>query len=265
MKRSLALSGLLLTLALPAQAGKGCDERPVGPDELAQALNLALMVRNQLDRSTEQVVIIARIGRDMSQYGLRYSHAGFAWRDHPKGRWFLVHELNECNGDRSSLYHEGLGNLFIDIHAPEALVLTLPTSLQARLLPWLQQPHTLHQAHYNVVAYPFSTRYQNSNQWLLESLAAAMAPEGTVRDRASAQRWLQGAGYRPSTLRLNTFKRLGGRLFSENVEFNDHPPARRFAGKIDVVTVESIEAFLRQQRQLVGRQVMALPSTPKNQ
>ncbi len=33
----------------------------------------------------------------------------------------------------------------------------------------------LHEAHYNLVAYPWSTEYQNSNQWVLETIAAALA------------------------------------------------------------------------------------------
>jgi hypothetical protein len=41
-------------------------------------------------------VLIGRVGSDLSEHGLRYSHAGYAWRDNPKGRWLVTHLLNRC-------------------------------------------------------------------------------------------------------------------------------------------------------------------------
>jgi hypothetical protein len=39
--------------------------------------------------------------------------------------------------------------------------------------------------------------------------------------------------------------RLGGRMFRANVAFDDHPNERRFADKIDIVTVISMTQFLK--------------------
>jgi hypothetical protein len=45
-------------------------------------------------------------------------------------------------------------------------------------------PASVYHPGYNMVAYPWSTAYQNSNQWLLEMLAAAWAPGGMCRTAA---------------------------------------------------------------------------------
>src|SRR5258706_6086793 len=100
---------------------------------------------------------------------------------------------------------------------------------------------------YNMVAYPWATKYQNSNQWLLEMLAAAWAPEAAVSGRAQAQAWLKQAGYQPTLLRIGPLERLGGRVFPAHIAFDDHPNELRFSDQIYTLSVESIAAFLTPQ------------------
>ena len=95
---------------------------------------------------------------------------------------------------------------------------------------------------YNMVAYPWSDRYQQSNQWALETLALAEDPAAATRERAQA--WLRLHGYEPTTLRLSVFKRLGARLVSANVAFDDHPNEKRFSDRIETVTVDSVFRWL---------------------
>lgn len=244
----LLLAALLLTIIRPAHAGQACTDAQPGAEQIRQGLNLALKTRQSLEASGAQVALIARAGQDLSRYGLRYSHLAWAWRDHPKGRWFVVHELNTCGTAQSALYDEGLGNFFLtDLYADEALIITPPPQAQERIAAALTRERalTMHQPRYNMVAYPYGTRYQNSNQWALETLAAALAPENSIGSREAAQAWLKQAGYTPTTLQLSTFTRLGGRLFRANIAFDDHPDERRYAGRIDTTTVESIAAFLQ--------------------
>ena len=98
-----------------------------------------------------------------------------------------------------------------------------------------------------MVSYVYSTRYQNSNQWVLETLAAASAPPGAVETRAEAQSWLQGQGYRVRTVQIPAVTRLGARMFRANVAFDDHPFDRRMAGQIDTVSTDAIVDFVRGQ------------------
>ncbi len=245
----------LLLLACHAQAGRSCSEAPPAPEAVRKGLDLALKTRSTLDASTAQTALIARVGKDLSRYGLRYSHLAIAWRDHPRGNWFVVHELNACGTATSDLYDEGLGNFFLDdLHAHEALLLIPPRELQQRLAALLRtnSVQKLHAPNYNMVAYPFSTRYQNSNQWVLETLTAAMAPSGSVDSREGAQAWLRTAGFAPTTLAIGAAERLGARVARANIAFDDHPSERRFAGRIDTVSVESVAGFML--RRAVGTQ-----------
>jgi hypothetical protein len=232
-----------------AEAGQSCEAIVPTPLAVSKGLDLAKRSRDALDASGAEVALIARAGQDLTQYRLRYSHMAFVWRDHPDGRWTVVHELNDCGSATSALYDEGLGNFFLDTpFRYEALIVIPDAETQHRLVAILagRQPQAMHDGHYNVVAYPFSTAYQNSNQWLLELLAVAIAHDPMVDDRASAQRWLKDNGYRPTTLDIPASTRLGARLFRANVAFDDHPFDRRMAGQIDAVTAESIVAFVRE-------------------
>ena len=247
MRFAHALAALLLAIACQAHAGRACNDTPVSAESARRGMQLALQTRNALDASGAEVALVARVGRDLSRYGLRYSHLGIAWRDHPAGRWFVVHELNTCGTATSDLHDEGLGNFFLDdLHAWEAAVTFVTPETGTRLAGLLagRTPLFLHEPHYNLAAYAFSTRYQNSNQWVLEVLAAAMAPPGSVASRAAAQAWLRDAGFSPITLAIGPMERLGGRMFRANIAFDDHPPERRFAGRIDAVSVESVQRFV---------------------
>ena len=241
----LALAGVLLSTG--AHAGTACEEKKPDAGAFMQGMALAQRTRAVLEGSDAQVVLIARVGQDLSKYGLRYSHMAYAWRDHPQGRWSVVHELNQCGTAESALFNEGLGNFFQDLHAYETRIVVPSQEVQQRLAAMLASPAPMrmHSARYNMLAYPYATTYQNSNQWLLESWAAAMS-EFPVSDRTQAQAWLKLANYQPITLDIPAMTRLGGRMFRANIAFDDQPFDRRMAGHIDTVTVESVIRFVHQ-------------------
>jgi len=249
--RMLRVAALLLALAAAsggASAGGACSDAPPTPESIRKGLQLALRTFQALDQSGQKLALIGRVGSDLSKHKLRYSHMGMVWRDHPKGRWTVVHMLNNCGTANSALYDEGLGNFFNDDpFAYEAIVVFPGTENQDRLIKALGTalPASLHSPAYNMVAYPWSTKYQNSNQWLAEVVAASWAPAGTVFNRQQAQAWLKQAGYQPTLLRIGALERLGGRMFKANIAFDDHPNELRFSDRIYTVTVESIVDFAR--------------------
>jgi hypothetical protein len=165
-----------------------------------------------------------------------------------------MHVLNACNSNQSALWQEGLANFFLDdLYAYEALLIIPSAALQEKLQAILgnkQSIMSMHQPLYNMLAYPFSEKYENSNQWALELFAMAMSQQAgmnpLITSRKQAQQWLKLTGYEPSTLKLDTLTRLGARMFKANVAFDDHPDARRFANLIDTVTVESIAIYIKQ-------------------
>jgi hypothetical protein len=247
----IALLALNLGLAPTAFAGQACEEKPQTPLRMRNAFALAAQTRISIPQD-EELVFIARVGSDLSKYGLRFSHLGIAWRENPKGSWLVTHLLNRCGTAESSLYTEGLANFFADdMFAWESVVMLPERPLQAEIVKILENETAmkLHHKRYNLLAYPFSTQYQNSNQWVLEVLA--MANSKQVTDRSSAQAWLKTAGYLPTTLKIDALTRLGARMTKANVAFDDHPNQRRFADAIDVVSVESVFDFM-QKKSMVG-------------
>jgi hypothetical protein len=255
----LLLAGLLA--AGQAQAGRPCQESQLKAETVMQGMELAAKTRQALDASGAQVALVARVGQDLSKYKLRYSHVGIAWRDHPKGRWLVVHELNHCGAADSALYNEGLGNFFLDdMFAFETLIVTPNAAIQRRLAELLAADggKRFHTPQYNMVSYVFSTRYQNSNQWVLEMLAAAGATDVPVTSREQAQAWLKLTGFQPITLQIPALTRLGGRMFRANIAFDDHPNDRRMAGQIDTVTVDSIVRFMEGRDRELRKSVLSL-------
>lgn len=251
MRRSfLALVAGAVLASGAARAGQHCEHKPLALGDVERSLDLAQRSVQALDASGAQVAIIARAGQDLSRYGLRYSHVGLAWRDHPAGRWVVVHLLNDCGTAHSALYNDGLGRFFLtDLYQYKAQLILPSPALQARLAQVLatRTPLRLHEPRYSMLAYTWATRYQNSNQWVLETLAAAGAAPGQVESRTEAQRWLGQAGYQADPVHIGPVSRLGARMFRANVAFDDHPGVPRLKGHIATVTVDGIEQFVRRQ------------------
>ncbi|GAP36467.1 DUF2145 domain-containing protein [Piscinibacter sakaiensis] len=255
LKRAAAAAALLVALlaaAPAAQAGRACDAKPLAAVDVARAMDLALATARALDASGATVAVLARAGQDLGRYGLRWSHLGFAYRvaeplDGRPGTWRVAHKLNHCGSARADLYRQGLGEFFLDDpYEYRAAVVPLAPAVQAALAPVLADDARLAQLHtpaYSMVAYPWAQRYQQSNQWAIETLAMAREPAAGTRERAQA--WLRLQGYEPTTLRLGPLTRLGARATAANVAFDDHPDERRFSDRIDTVTVDSVFAWLQ--------------------
>jgi hypothetical protein len=264
---------LLAALAPAASAGRPCEEQPLQTLDLERGMQLAQNVQRRLDDSGAQVVVIARAGQDLSAYGLRWSHLGLAYRegdgeykaarqaepavprgdlsnpakpDLPKSPWRIVHKLNHCNTPNAAVYRQGLGPFFLDRpFRYEAAYLVLGAPAQAALLTVLRDNAAsarLHEPRYNMLAYPWAQKYQQSNQWAIETLASALEPD--ARTRGQAQAWLQLRGYEPTVLHIGPLTRLGATVSRANVAFDDHPNGKRFADRIETVTVDSVFEWL---------------------
>jgi hypothetical protein len=246
LRRLLVIAALLAAAA--AHAGRPCEEKPQTVREVEQGLALAQATARQLDASGAQVVLLARAGQDLGKYGLQWSHLGFVYKDGTQqpAVWRVMHKLNYCGTDHAALYRQGLGEFFMDRpYRYDAAFVVLRPELQQALLPVLADNARVarfNERRYSMVAYPFATTYQQSNQWVLETLAGAAAPG--INSRRDAQAWLKAQGYVPTDLHLSTLTRLGGRLTQANIAFDDHPSARRFTSHIDTVTVDSMFAWL---------------------
>ena len=243
---ALAASSLL---SVTAHAGRSCEVKPADARAVEKGLTLAERTNAALDASGAKVVLLARAGQDLSRYGLRYSHLGWAYRD-GGGHWRVVHKLNFCGTADASIYRQGLGEFFLDDpYRYEAAWLVPTIEVQDRLHALLGDSGrvtALHVKPYSIVSYPWAEKYQQSNQWALETLALAM--DGEIRSRVQAQAWLRYKNYQPTTLTLGPLTRLGGRISAANVAFDDHPNEKRFSDRIETVTVDSIFVWMQAAR-----------------
>ncbi|NEX61194.1 DUF2145 domain-containing protein [Noviherbaspirillum galbum] len=236
-------------LSVPhAFAGRPCETRRPSVASITQGLQLAERTLAALEASGSDVAVLARAGQDLGKYGQRYSHIAFAYRQiDAQGNpvWRVVHKLNQCGTAEAALYRQGLGEFFLDDPwRYEAAFVPLQPAVQRRLLPLLQNDRalgTLHERHYSMVSYAWGRRYQQSNQWVIETLALGMAGTDT---REAAQQWLKAAGYVPTVLHIDAMTRLGGRLTAANVAFDDHPLGERMADRIRTVTADSVLKWL---------------------
>jgi hypothetical protein len=263
--RRAALAAILAFATGAVLAGRPCENKPLQAAAVQRGMALAEATTRALDASGADVVVLARAGQDLSQYGLRYSHLGFAYRDTWQGQsvWRVAHKLNHCGSAEAALYRQGLGDFFLDQpHRYEAAFVVLGADTQATLLPLLrdnQRLATWHTPRYNMVAYPWAQTYQQSNQWAIETLAGASDPAASSRRQAQA--WLQLKGYEPTTLRLGPLTRLGARASAANIAFDDHPNDKRFSDRIETVTVDSVFVWLQRSGLGGAPMTVRLPAT----
>ncbi len=246
---SLAALVAFTTFAPAAHAGRSCESRQPTLQTIERGMTLAQRTSDALDaehaKNGTRVVVLARAGQDLSKYGLRYSHLGLAYKT-SEGTWRVLHKLNQCGTAVSAIWNQGLGEFFLDdLWRYEAAWVVPQPLVQQRLFAQVtdaQRRTALHVREYNMVSYAWGRKYQQSNQWAIEQLAMAM--EDSIRTREQAQAWLQFKGYEPTTLRLGPLTRLGGRVGSANVAFDDHPNEKRFSDRIETVTVDSVFAWM---------------------
>lgn len=237
-------------------AGSACEEQSLSPEAVAGASRLGVALYQTLEAQGASLAVVGRVGSDLSEQGLVFSHAGLAVRE--AGHWTVVHLLNHCGSDRSALYDEGLVNFFLDHpHAYQAAVAFVSPETVAALHAALaggQLAGQLHEPRYNTIAHPRSQAFQNSNQWLLEFTVAAV--EGIPGDRQAVQAHL--GAFQPDIVRVSLGKRVGAGLFRANVDFMDHPFADRVRGEYQVVTVRALIRWLLQTGRLTQLQVLEL-------
>lgn len=255
IRRAAAALGLagLVGLVGSAQAGslppRGCD-RPlqVSADQQDRLLRFAAEVRAALARSGAPAALIARSGTDLSRFQLRYSHAAVALADGLDSPWAVRQLYYDCSDRAPRLFDQGLAGFVLGSDNADvgyvSLLLLPPEAASTLAQAALDKPLALGllNARYSANAYPFSTAYQNCNQWVAELLAAAVAG---LRTREDAQAWLRAEGYAPEPVRASPWLMLAGR-FVPWLHFHDHPDALLNAGRVQTSLPDSVYAFAQQ-------------------
>lgn len=255
-----AIAVLTTPTASLAGTGAKCVPEPgVEFERFEKAQAAALGVYEYLNESDANVALLGRVGTDQSNRGILYTHAGLIFRNHPKGAWIITHLLRDCDKAQSNLFDEGLFDYFNGSPFSYQTLVVIPSQeVQNRLEKLNRGPVTrrLHEPHYSTLANPFRTRFQNSNQWVLEMLAAALAPEGQVTDRAGAIRVLSETSYEPARMKLKFKERVmvkaGGKV---HVSLADHKDSenRGKNGGYYWVSVSSIVRYLERNDQVLEK------------
>ena len=212
------------------------------------------VVKEALDASGQGVALIARSGLDLSRFGMRYSHAGFSLKASPNSPWSVRQLYYACDEQRPRIYDQGLSGFLLGSDAPDIGYLSVvfvpadaAVELERAALDDRQALALLGLA-YSANAYPFSLRYQNCNQWVMELLAAAWGRRGDAADaepaRAGAQGWLADQGYVPSLVDVGYRPLMWASAFIPLLHNDDHPAENLIRNTYRVSMPASIEAFV---------------------
>jgi hypothetical protein len=254
-----ALLGLAAVAPCRAHSLDACER----PPEFTAAqkdvlLRFAALVKAELDAADRPLALVARSGMDLRRLQVRYSHEGVALRD-ATAPWTVRELYYACDERRPRVYDEGLAGFVMGTDDPRtgwvSIVLPPPAPADALARTAADKRHALGLLGpaYSANAYPFSTRFENCNQWVMELIADAWdtdddappaddAPPDAARARA--QRWLRAQGYLPTVFTVSARPMT---WFADLVPWMsnaDHPPDEIARGRYSVSMPSSIETFV---------------------
>jgi hypothetical protein len=283
-----ALAGLATALCLPATASALVQQHCAAPPSVSvqqqdRLLRFAAFIKSTLDASGQRLAIVARAGLDLSRFGLRYSHGGISLRDSPSTPWSVRQLYYDCEQGQPRLFDQGVPGFLLGADDPatgwfSAVLVPAPAgvALAAHTLDRSRALQALH-PHYSANAHAWSLRYQNCNQWLVETLALAWGPgvagvpdihgeapapatdhtahDATARTppRAAAQAWLREVGYQPQVLTVSNRPLMWLASALPWLHEDDHPADDLAAAQYRVSMPTSVEAFVRQREPAAER------------
>ena len=235
-------------------AARFCD-RPQVQDARQQdrILRFAAVVRQELEASGEEIALISRSGIDLREprhpvLAQRLDHQG-------RRRCSLVGTaaLLRLRRRPAATVRPGVAGFLFNGDEPAVGYVSIvllphePALALRRAALDRQRALRLLAGRYSANAYPFSTRYQNCNQWVVEMMAAAwgeLADGDDLRERAQA--WLAASGYSPAPVDLDSHPLKFAATFMPLVHLDDHPADARYGLAFQVSLPTDIEIFVRQ-------------------
>ncbi len=248
------LAALTCNAASPLASLRLCDGAAASTvQQQDRMLRFAALAQRELDASGDTVAVVSRNGTDLSRFGIRYSHAGVSLKANRNGPWSVRQLYYACDERRPRLFDQGLPGFVLGTDNPATgylSIVLLPADAAARIEPAAlddRRALRLLASTYSANAHPFSVRYQNCNQWLIELLAAAWAPlEDTVDLRARAQQWLAENRYDPAPVQVGSHLLMFIAPFVPMIHVDDHPTADQFALHFRTSLPDSIETFVHE-------------------
>jgi hypothetical protein len=252
----------ILFLALQTSAGRShagllhaCDEpAPLTASQKDRLIRFAALVKAELQASNRDVALVARSGLDLDYFNQRYSHAGISLQASNNTPWSVRQLYYACDEAKPKVFDQGLTGFVLGVNDPDqsyvSLLLLPQTEGQALAQVALNNQHALELlgSHYSANAYAFGLRYQNCNQWVMETLAVAWGGPLPAEDlRQWAQVWLRQRAYEPTRFELKVWPMMWLSRLIPWVHHDDHPSTDLAERVFRVSMPESMEAFVRQQ------------------
>ncbi len=256
---------LALAACAGAQAGtlRACDPSDgLDAGQKDRLFRFGAAIKAELDKSGRRVALVARSGLDLGRFGVRYSHAGFSLQASPDTPWAVRQLYYACDEQQPRIFDQGMLAFVLGMNEPTlgyVSVLLLPEHEGAQIEQAALDKRLALQllgGTYSANAYPYSLRYQNCNQWVVEVLAAArggLRPEegppeaATQALRGRAQSWLQAQGYEPSVIDVGWRALMWATWFVPWLHNDDHPDEDQAQQRYRVSMPASIEGFLQAQ------------------
>ena len=251
-----ALAALLL--ALQASVGHAaslafCDHAAtVTADQKDKLFRFGGIIKAELDKSGQSVALVARSGTDLRRFGQRYSHAGVSLKASPNAPWSVRQLYYACDERKPKIFDQGISGFLLGTDDPAvgyvSVILLPPTAAVELERSALDNALALQLlgTTYSANAYPFSQRYQNCNQWVMELLAKAWGTlDGSDNERAQAQRWLWDSGYMPSRIEVGNPALVWASAVVPWLHSDDHPSDDVDRLRYEVSMPASIESFVQ--------------------
>jgi len=248
-----------LALALAASASHAgitryCDRQAeLSAQQQDTLLRFGGVIKAELEKSGGSVAILSRSGLDLSRFQVRYSHAGVSLKQSGNTPWSVRQLYYACDEKKPRIFDQGIAGFLMGTDDPSVgyvSMLLLPADAAASLERAAlddRQSLKLLATTYSANAYPFSVRYQNCNQWMIELLAAAWGGDTVAASddlRGAAQAWLKAQSYAPHTFDVGSHLLMAAGAFVPWVHSDDHPSEDIEHLQYRVSMPSSIEAFV---------------------
>lgn len=256
----LSVSGLVQA----SRFGACGEPYPLTASQNDRLIRFAALVKAQLQVPEHSVALIARSGTDLDYFDQRYSHAGISLQASSNTPWSVRQLYFDCDEAKPKVFDQGLTGFVLGVNNPNhsyvSLLLLPPAASQAVEQVALSNHRALELlgSQYSANAHAFASRYQNCNQWVIETLAVAWSdlaqsnPWGSPL-RQQAQDWLQQQAYEPTRFELRVAPLMWLSHLIPWIRHDDHPRADLDQYIFRVSMPASIEAFVRQHVANVSR------------
>jgi hypothetical protein len=216
-------------------------------------LRFAAFIKTALQDSGQPLAVVARSGLDLSRFGLRYSHGGISLQASPHAPWSVRQLYYDCETRQPRLFDQGIAGFVRGTDDPDtgyfSAVLLPAAAADALLAQTLDKASAMQALHgrYSANAHAWNLRYQNCNQWLVETLALAWGAVagGATPSRQAAQDWLRGQSYTPQVMAVDNRLLMWLASALPWLHEDDHPAADLDAALYRVSMPASVEAFVR--------------------